>query len=156
MDISNPAPTRDALRKVESAPTFEVWSLKSSTMRLDWSRAGIVVFTVVGYGHAEFGPPCIRRWSDALRTSERLTSVTDFWDVSGYDSRLRIELTEWLLERRSRLEPLHLLARSPIVRMGAAVANLALGGLIKTYALRANYDAAVNQLSATSKPSRPG
>ena len=45
-----------------------------------------------------------------------------------------------------RLEPIHMFFRSPLVRMGVAVADLALGGFIKTCALRASYDLAVKHL----------
>jgi hypothetical protein len=123
-------------------------------MHLDGSRKGIVSLTVVGHGHAELVTPCVRRWNEALRTSERLTLLIDFWDMPGYESFFRVGLTEWGLEHRARLEPIHLLARSPLVRMGVSVANLALGGLIKTYALRASYDVAVASLGAHAEPSR--
>ena len=154
MPRSDSVPDADAPRKVDSGPTFEVWQLRGSSIRVDWSHANVVALTVVGYGHAAFGPPWLRRATEALRTSERLTLLIDFWDMPSYDSQLRVSMTEWALEHRSRLEPTHMLARSPIVRMGVAVANLALGGLIKAYALRANYDAAVKQLNPPAKPAR--
>jgi hypothetical protein len=157
MTICDSPPEPPELRKVESGPTFEVWRMRSSTLRLEWSRAGrvaVVRLTVVGHGHIEFAGPCIRRWEDALRTSERLRFLVDFWSMPTYDSPFRIGLTEWTAEHRGRLEPIHMLTRSPLVRMGAQVANLALGGLIKTYTLRTSFDLAVKELDGAPKPSR--
>jgi hypothetical protein len=46
-----------------------------------------------------------------------------------------------------------MLTRSQLVSMGATVANLALGGLIKIHTLRTSYDLAVQKLGG---PPRPG
>jgi hypothetical protein len=154
MDLRDSAPEPSALRKIESSATFEVWQVQSSTMRFDASRKGIVMLTLVGHGYAEFGALCIRHWNEALRRSDRLTLLVDFWDAPGYDSPLRVALTEWTVEHRSQLDTIHVLARSPIVRMGISVANLALGGLVKTYSLRASYDVAVKSILASADPAR--
>jgi hypothetical protein len=143
MPRSDSVPEQEALRKVESGPTFEVWQLRASSMRLDWSRAGIVELTLSGHGYAEFVAPSLRRWNETLLTCERLTLLVDFWDMPGNESQLRLGMTDWVLEHRTRLEPIHLLTRSPLVRMGVTVANIALGGLIQIHGMRATYDSAL-------------
>jgi hypothetical protein len=147
------------LRKVESGPTFEVWRMRSSTLRLEWLRAGhiaILRLSVVGHGHAEFAGSCIRCWNRVIHTSEQLRFLVDVWEMPTCDRRFRIELTEWAVEHRAQLEPIHLLMRPSLVSMGARVANLALGGLINTYTLRASFDLAVKELDRPPKPSRRG
>jgi hypothetical protein len=151
MGLRDSPPEPSAPRKVESGTACEVWQVQSNTMRIDWSRKGIIVLTLVGHGNGEFAAPCLRRLNEALRASERLKLAIDCWEAPGYDTALRIALTEWMVEHRSRIEQIHVLARAPMVRMGVSVANLALGGLIKTYALRPSYEVAVKQLSATHK-----
>ena len=143
MARSDSIPNPEASQKTESGPAFEVWQMRSSTMRLDWSRANAVVLTIAGRGCGEFAPPCVRCWSVAAGRSERLTLFFDFWDMPGYDSAFRVAMTDWMLANRARLEPMHVLARSPIVRMGVSVVNLSLGGLIHTHGMRATYDSAL-------------
>ncbi len=143
----------EALQRVESSSSFEVWQCRSSTLRLDWRRAGIVESIVAGHGQREFAQPCIRRWDEALRKNDRVTLLADFWAMPSYDSALRLALTEWSAEHRDRLEPIQMLTRSQLVSMGATVANLALGGLIKIHTLRTSYDLAVQKLGG---PPRPG
>ncbi len=77
---------------------------------------------------------------------DRLTLISDFWDMPTYDSAFRLALTDWSLKNRARLGPIHMLTRSQVVNMGTAVANIALGGLIKTYTLRADFSLAVQKL----------
>jgi hypothetical protein len=124
-------------------------------MRLDWSRLDRVTtlrLTVVGHGNAEFAEPCLRCADNVLRTCERLTLLVDYWDMPTYDSRFRIALQEWAIRNRARLEPIHILTRSSLVRMGVAVGALVLGDVAKTHALRASFDLAIKQLGAPAKP----
>ena len=141
-------PDPEALRKLESGSTFEVWQVRSSTMRLDRSHAGVVALTLVGHGHTEFAAPMLRCWTEAARKSERVTLFVDFWEMPGYESQLRVSMTEWALAHRAQLEPMHMLARSSLVRMGIAVANLTLGGLIRIHTQRPSYDIALKPFKA--------
>jgi hypothetical protein len=141
----------ESLEKVESGSDFEVWRFRSTTLHIEWARPGIIAFTVVGHGHAEFAAPCLRRWNVGLRKCGRLTLLSDLWDMPTYDSGFRLAVTDWCVRNRARLEPSHVLMRSQIVSMGVAVANLALGGLFNVYTLRASYDAAVQKLGVPSR-----
>lgn len=144
----------ESLQKVESGASFEVWQVRSSRLRLDYRRVGIVEMIVIGHGHVEFARPCVRRLEEARRKNDRLTILADFWTMPGYDSGFRLELTEWVAKHRPQMEPLHLVTRSQLVSMGAAVANIALGGLIQIHTLRASYDVVVRRLAASAPPSR--
>ncbi len=143
----------ESLQKVESGPSFEVWRFRSSMLRLDYRRAGIVEMIVIGHGHVEFTQPCHRRWDEALRKHDRLTILADFWNMPGYDSGFRLGLTDWVARHRTQMDPIHVLTRSQLVSMGVAVANIALGGLIKVHTLKTSYDRVVEGLAATSKSS---
>jgi hypothetical protein len=54
-----------------------------------------------------------------------------------------------MADHRSQIEAIHVLAKAALVRMGVSVANLTLGGIIKTYALRPSFEVALKQLHAT-------
>jgi len=142
----------EPLRRVESGASFDVWQFRTSRLRLDHRRAGIVEMIVIGHGHVEFAQPCSRRWEEALRKHDRLTILADLWMMPGYDSGFRLGLTEWAATHRAQMDPIHVLTRSQLVSMGAAVANLALGGLIKLHTLRTSYDLAVQKLGVPGKP----
>ena len=65
-----------------------------------------------------------------------------FWDgewLNHYDSKLRIECTRVLRDNWSNVESVHVLVRSPLVRMGVSVANLALQNRIQAYAERVRW-----------------
>jgi hypothetical protein len=93
-----------SLPKVESGASFEVWQFRSSRLRLDHRRVGIVEMIVIGHGHVEFVQPCGRRWEEALRKNDRLTLLADFWTMPGYESGFRLGLTEWVAKHRTQME----------------------------------------------------
>jgi hypothetical protein len=53
-------------------------------------------------------------------------------EMENYESACRVDLTNWALHHRSQ-SILHVGLRSRIVAMGVAVANVALGSVIKIY-----------------------
>ncbi len=53
--------------------------------------------------------------------------------MTGYDSEARLAMTEWVLANRPSIGAMHVLVLSKLGTMGAAVANLALGGLMRVY-----------------------
>jgi hypothetical protein len=55
----------------------------------------------------------------------------DWFGMTGYDSRSRVDLTGWIMEHRSQTR-LCIGVKSRLVAMGVSVANLALGGNLIT------------------------
>jgi hypothetical protein len=133
------------VREIEKGPTFEVWQ-GSGTMRLDCTRQGVVRIIVSGHGHAEFVPAVLRRWDGAIRAAGSMTLLVDFWDMPAYDSGLRVPLQGWGVSHRSQVEAIHFLSRSKLVAMGAAVSNLALGGMITMHNQQGSFDAVAKKL----------
>ncbi len=131
------------VRETEKGATFEVWQ-GSGTMRLDWTRQGAMRIIVEGHGHAEYAPPVLRRFETILRTTPRITILADFWEMPGYDSGLRVELSAWGAKHRSSFD-LHVISRSKLVTMGVAVASLAMGG-ISSHTQRSSFDAEAKRL----------
>lgn len=77
------------------------------------------------------------------RAAGPLVVFHDWLDMIGYTSECRTRLTRWSLDRRSAYADVHLAVRSKLVSMGVEVANLALGGLIRTHGSRASLEAAL-------------
>lgn len=69
-----------------------------------------------------------------------------FWDLGEletYESGVRIECTRVLLDQWKNVLSIRVFARSQLVRMGVAVANLALRNRIESMSDRASFEAAL-------------
>src|SRR4051812_4798786 len=117
-------PGLSEIRLVELSIQHELWRGLGS-LRLTWSRRAVLL-QVNGQGHGEFAKPIIAKWDMALRQSGRVVILCDFWDMPTYDSKLRIDLTNWCIQHRSTIDAIHLAAKSKVVQMGATIANIAL------------------------------
>jgi hypothetical protein len=80
---------------------------------------------------------------------ERLSPVGKPFEVfndtermSGMEPGFRNLLTEWSDSKKPHLRTIHILSVSKVVAMGAAVANMLLGGNVKMYSARAAFEAA--------------
>jgi hypothetical protein len=65
--------------------------------------------------------------------SGKLYVFHDWMDLTGYDTKTRIRLTAWSVAHRHAYEEVHLAVRSRIIAMGVQVANVALGGFMRSY-----------------------
>jgi hypothetical protein len=69
--------------------------------------------------------------------------VHTFWDLRfliGYHSDARVAMTSALLTHRAKVASAETLARSKIVTMGLAVANITLGGVFRPHATRKGFE----------------
>jgi hypothetical protein len=69
-----------------------------------------------------------------------------FWDLFGlvtYATEVRTSCTEVLVRNRKNMLSVNAGTQSKIVRMGVVMANVALGGIMKSYADQGAFDAAV-------------
>ncbi len=98
-----------------------------------WSPAPrVIVTSFSGYGSYAFAAVIKRDTMAFAEPGTRSLLFTDWYDMTGYDSAARVELTRWMSWMRPRISEFHLLVRSKIVAMGVAVANLALGGWVNS------------------------
>ncbi len=127
--------------QVDSGPTFELWKGPAGSMRLDWTRKGAIRILVSGHGYGGYGIQTVRKFDDALRSSPAKKAILffDFWDMPAYDSPLRVETQGWGAKHRAEME-VYLCTRSKLVSMGASVGNLALGGIIKVFTRKEEFD----------------
>jgi hypothetical protein len=76
-------------------------------------------------------------------TSRAHHTYWDLGDLDSYESGVRVESTRVLLEEWKNVLSIRVLARSQLVRMGVAVANLALRNRIESFADRAAFEASL-------------
>ena len=71
--------------------------------------------------------------SSATARERRVTLIGDGGDWLNYESSYRPLWTSWFREHRRNIDSVHLLVRSPFLRMGVQVVNLVSDNIIKTY-----------------------
>jgi hypothetical protein len=86
--------------------------------------------------------PMLDELSFSLRTRAHYT-FWDLGDLESYESGVRVESTRVLLEHWKNVLSVNVYARSQLVRMGVAVANLALKNRVESFSDRAAFEAAL-------------
>ena len=80
-------------------------------------------------------------WRERALASKRpIVLFDDLEEMHSYESEVRLRLTRWIAINRSRIEAVHILMRSKIASMGVTLANLALGGFIRSYTRRDEFE----------------
>ena len=105
-----------------------------------WTPASdVLCFASHGTVEVVFGDALIHDLETMLAQRGKLHLFADTWGVTDYDPRFREQMTTWFKHHRSQLHGVHVLVKSPLVRMGVATINLMLGGLLTTYSDAAKY-----------------
>jgi hypothetical protein len=140
------ADTTGSARLIESGDSRELWQGTSGTLRLRWNGRGAIETTVREHGGEELVDIVTQRMESSLREAQRVQLFFDLGAMHSYDSAMRVRWTEWLKKHLSQVDRLDVIARSKIVTMGVAVANLALGGIITVHSgHQGSYDAALSE-----------
>src|SRR5262249_8030900 len=88
---------------------------------------------------------CVKMLDELGRLCAPLSRVVLFSDaelLQGYAPEVRPMTSDWVKALGPKLVCDHVLVRSKVVAMGLAVANLALGGILKGYSSRSEFNAA--------------
>lgn len=104
-----------------------------------------------GYAEAIHIELILKNREAILAECGRIALFDDLEDLRGYDSGVRLRLTDWGKKHRAQIVAFHILTRSRLVAMGVTVANLALGGHIRAHTNRASFDVALRK-----EKTRPG
>jgi hypothetical protein len=143
------------LSLVEGGAWFEVFGGPRSIQRLDWTRQGAIRSIVRGDAGGENAEVLIRRADHLIRAHGRITLLHDFWELTSFGSAFRVELVRWGQTNPNRFDAVRILTRSKIVNMGVAVMNQALGGIVTTYGMRAEFDIVAKKLGFPLFPAMP-
>jgi hypothetical protein len=122
-----------------------------------WSPGGGIVATrISGYMHHDFAEVLIAELERSLGRGLRLSQFHDWFEVERFDIRCQADLTSFHARHRAKLERLDILCTSNLVRMGVAVANVPLRGLIALHSSRLVFENEANHtVQASMRPKAP-
>lgn len=103
----------------------------------------LIVNKYIKHGHAPLAGPLLREMTKVVRSGRSVCIMNDAEELTDYDSGFRQEWTEWLRQNRHQVKAFHLLHGSSLVRIGANLANVILGDLIKGHSGRPAFEAAI-------------
>lgn len=105
----------------------------------------VLELTFIGQLDVDDGA-AVRRWFDTeLRRCRHAVLFLDLEGFASYASSVRSDNQRLLLELRAHWSAIHTFGGSRLVRMGLAVADLALGGVLRGHPSRASFDDARQQ-----------
>lgn len=115
-------PPQDAVRLENARGSIAYWELAPR----------VYVTDVRGFMTREMAQLIIERAEPLYTRAGRVYGFHNWLRMDNYESVCRVELTAWVMGHREQ-SSLHIGLRSRMVAMGVAVANLALGSLIKVH-----------------------
>ena len=117
-----------------------------------WMPApGVYVTQSVGHIDTELAGKIVTGGNDVIRECGFLLAFHDWQKLLTYDGDARKQLTQWGMAVRGQVERVHLLTGSKLVRMGVAVASIALGGMMVAYDDRAVFERVLADAIATKR-----
>jgi hypothetical protein len=108
----------------------------------------IVAHQFTGHLDVELTRLLIGTLNKMVERRGQLTMFNDWEGMRGYDSEARVQLTQWVRSIHDELRGVHILVRDKLVGMGVSVANLSLGGILKSYTDRVAWERALQDLVA--------
>jgi len=129
--------------QMESKREPDIWQGERGDLIVSYPAKTVILFRYTGHISAGVMPTIVTSVDRVLRTRIRPDIFVDLYEVTGYDSQYRIEVTRWGDTIRERVGTFMLLVRSKLVAMGVSVSNLALGGFMTATAKRSQFDIAL-------------
>jgi hypothetical protein len=127
---------------------------RGGELRLSLLSPAVVMIRHVGYLDATVLPPFRNAIDPIVQGGDIRYVFHDAWEFERYDTAYRVGMTEWARDARPYIVMMRAVIRSKVVAMGAAVANLALGGWLAIDSDRSVFDAAVDQAVAVTSRAR--
>ncbi len=142
--------------EVDKGVSWRAWrGPGGSAIRIDWTRQGICRLIHVGHAHGDYPSLYLPYVKTTLAYTGRLTWFIDYWDSGNYDTKYRIDMVAWGRANLDKIDNLHVLARTPMIRMGVSVANLAMGNIFTLHSARAPFDIAAKNAGFPLNPTIP-
>jgi len=133
-----------ASRAVETAPLFKAdWFTATASCAVIEEGPSVVRVVMRGRMKGALARSVVGALETLFQRNESLDVLWDLEAMEAYESSVRVECTNVLLANWSKVRSVHALAKSNIVRMGVAVANLALGNRIVSHHERKTFELAV-------------
>ncbi|MBK7399764.1 MAG: hypothetical protein IPJ34_26790 [Myxococcales bacterium] len=103
---------------------------------------GLVRMTVEGRASGPMSQRIVQLLEGALARHGQLAVFDDWENATGYESEVRIRLTDWTERHQQRIPETHVLAGSKLVSMGLAVAAIVLRKPLQVHPTRASFERA--------------
>ncbi len=130
---------------VSTLQNSRVWRTPGGTFELRQPSESLALTKVAGHIDEELGRIIAEAHFAMLTKTAGVHTFHDWFEASGYDSGARKTLTNMVLQLRPKLGSVHILVSSRILSMGISVANVVLGGFIRSYSERQKFEAAYEQ-----------
>jgi len=104
---------------------------------------GVLLVRFDGHARAPVADAIIVALDAAVAAHGYVIVFDDWYGATGYDSAVRLKLTDWTRRNAAELRATHVLVGSRLIAMGLSVASLALGKHFHTYSNRAVFEAAL-------------
>lgn len=118
----------------------ERWRTARGSLEIEEPGPGVLLTRFRGHAELAHAEALIRRFDEALARYPTLRVFDDWEAGEGYESEVRVRLTEFTRTRGARITSTCILVRSRLFAMGLSVANLALGGKLHVTASRAEFE----------------
>jgi hypothetical protein len=141
-----------SMAKEDGTPT-QIRSIEEqgATARIWAETPTLIVWIVDGRGTPELARKVTVELERLSPVGKPFEVFNDTERMSSIEPGFRNVLTDWSDSKKPHLRTIHILTVSKVVSMGAAVANMLLGGNIKMYSNRAAFEAAFRASGGTPK-----
>jgi hypothetical protein len=113
---------------------------------LAWTpRPNIVVIRTIGHLDVRMCGKIVE-WTDLTLARGKSHVFHDMETMTSYEPAARQELTEYAEHKATLIDSVNVLFSSRLVAMGVAVANMVLGGALRTFGTRKTFEARIREL----------
>jgi hypothetical protein len=128
----------------EVSPLFNAdWYTATASCAVVEEGPGVVRIVMRGRMKIALALSIVGALNSLFQRKKQLDLMWDLEAMESYESAVRVECTNVLLSNWAQVRSVHALAKSNIVRMGVAVANLALGNRVVSHNERSTFELAV-------------
>ena len=128
-----------------SQPGEQVYQSERGQLIIRTYQAPIILFIEQGFLEKGFVPYIERAQNVLMQQGGKPSIFVDAETLNGYEPEIQSSATQWVKANKHRIAAQHMLVSSLITRMGLSVASLALGGVIKGYMSRPEFEAALRR-----------
>jgi hypothetical protein len=128
------------------------WKTTRGEVRIYAPSPGLYVTWSRGHLCTTLANEIIQAGNRLLETEPTLEVFHDWEAGESYDSAARLGLTKWGVDVRNRVTKVHVLVKSKIVKMGVAVASIALVGMLESHADRRSFEASLERARRAARP----
>ena len=137
--VAKPSPAKPS-SLTSSGIELGAWSNARGSCRLVLESSRAIRIVYAGKLQADVVRELLDRLGMELSAARGMDTYWDLEELENYESGVRTESMRMLLEHWDRVKSIRAFARSSLVKMGIAVANLGLGNRVEAFDTRAEFE----------------